>query len=151
MATSIRDEAIKLHLDNKGKLATKLKVPLENGQHLALAYTPGVAEPCKEIKANEDLSFELTLRGNSVAIITDGTRVLGLGPIGASQIVKSGLRSLAFGIAGSAVAILILLGLSLLLGPVSTLWQALGCCLLAGVPALLVTFGLAVAVKVPLA
>ena len=84
MTMTLRDEALKLHLDNNGKVATKLKVALENGHDLALAYTPGVAEPCKEIKENEDLSFDYTMRGNCVAIISDGTRVLGLGSIGAA-------------------------------------------------------------------
>lgn len=87
MTMTLRDEALKLHLDHNGKVATKLKVALENGHDLALAYTPGVAEPCKDIKENEDLSFDYTLRGNCVAIISDGTRVLGLGSIGAAAAI----------------------------------------------------------------
>ena len=82
MSGNIREAAMKLHRDNQGKLAVASKVPLKDRRDLSLAYTPGVAEPCKDIKANKDLSFELTCRGNMVAVATDGTRVLGLGDIG---------------------------------------------------------------------
>ena len=79
---TLRDEAIKLHLDNNGKIKVVSKVPNETRHDLSLAYTPGVAEPCKDIKENKDLSFEYTCRGNMIAVISDGTRVLGLGDIG---------------------------------------------------------------------
>lgn len=79
---TLREEALKLHLDNNGKIAVVSKVPIATRHDLALAYTPGVAEPCKDIKENKDLSFEYTCRGNMVAVISDGTRVLGLGDIG---------------------------------------------------------------------
>ncbi|UQT38934.1 hypothetical protein M5E89_10970 [Acidaminococcus intestini] len=75
----INAEALALHKKFHGKLEVRCKAPLENGHDLALAYTPGVAEPCRKIKENPDLSFEYTCRGNMVAVISDGTRVLGLG------------------------------------------------------------------------
>ena len=79
---NLNEESIKLHLDNNGKLAVASKVPVADRHDLAVAYTPGVAEPCRHIKENKELSFEYTCRGNMVAVISDGTRVLGLGDIG---------------------------------------------------------------------
>lgn len=78
----LREEALGLYRKTCGKLAIRSKVELKTRYDLSLAYTPGVAEPCKEIQANKDLSFELTCRGNMIAVISDGTRVLGLGDIG---------------------------------------------------------------------
>ena len=76
------EESLKLHAKLKGKLEVVPKVKIENKQDLSLAYTPGVAEPCLVINKDYDKSFELTGRGNLVAVITDGTAVLGLGDIG---------------------------------------------------------------------
>jgi len=74
--------ALKLHRKFKGKIEIKLKVPLRNARDLSLAYTPGVAEPCKEIKEDVTEVYEYTNKGNLVAIVTDGSAVLGLGNIG---------------------------------------------------------------------
>lgn len=79
---SIREDALKLHKDNKGKLEVKSKVPIKSKADLSLAYTPGVAEPCKEIHEDVDKVYEYTSKGNMIAIVSDGTAVLGLGDIG---------------------------------------------------------------------
>ncbi len=75
-------ESLKLHEQWKGKIEIVAKVPVKNKQDLSLAYTPGVAQPCLEIQKDYNKSFELTGRANTVAVITDGTAVLGLGDIG---------------------------------------------------------------------
>ncbi len=79
---SLREESLKLHRDNRGKLRIASKVAVADQQSLSLAYTPGVAEPCKEIFNNIDDVYQYTSKGNMVAIVTDGTAVLGLGDIG---------------------------------------------------------------------
>lgn len=76
-------ESLELHRKTKGKLEVISKVPLDNQKDLSLIYTPGVAEPCKEIAENEDMAYEYTSKGNMIAVISDGSAVLGLGNIGA--------------------------------------------------------------------
>ena len=76
--------ALQKHSEWRGKLDIALRAPIENDEDLAIAYTPGVAEPCLEIRKDEDLAYEYTGKGNLVAVITDGTAVLGLGDIGPS-------------------------------------------------------------------
>lgn len=76
-------EALDLHRTHRGKLEVKSKVPLATAKDLTLAYTPGVAAPCLEIKDDPDKIYDYTNRGNLVAVVTNGTAVLGLGDIGA--------------------------------------------------------------------
>lgn len=80
-------EALKIHEENKGKLAVVSKVPLKNKDDLSIAYTPGVAEPCKEIHKDSELVYKYTAKGNTVAVISDGSAVLGLGNIGAKAAI----------------------------------------------------------------
>jgi malate dehydrogenase (oxaloacetate-decarboxylating) len=79
---SLREDALKLHRDNRGKLEVVGKVEVKDRAGLSLAYTPGVAEPCKEIAKDPEKVYEYTVKGNMVAVVTDGTAVLGLGNIG---------------------------------------------------------------------
>lgn len=74
--------SLKLHEENKGKMEIALKCPLENKDDLSTAYTPGVAQPCIEIHNNPDDAYKYTLKQNTVAVVSDGTAVLGLGDIG---------------------------------------------------------------------
>ena len=75
-------ESLKKHFEWKGKIEVVSRVPVDGKEALSLAYTPGVAQPCLEIQKDEKLSYELTRRWNTVAVVTDGTAVLGLGDIG---------------------------------------------------------------------
>ncbi len=78
----IKEKALRLHYEWAGKLEIKSRTKVENSEALSLAYTPGVAEPCLEIEKDYMKSFELTRRHNLVAVVTDGSAVLGLGNIG---------------------------------------------------------------------
>lgn len=80
---SLRDDALEMHRENQGKLEVSPKVKVTNKEELSLAYSPGVAEPCKEIHENPRKVYEYTIKSNTVAVVTDGTAVLGLGNIGA--------------------------------------------------------------------
>ncbi|MBR5156924.1 MAG: NAD-dependent malic enzyme [Clostridia bacterium] len=77
-----KEMALKKHEEWQGKLEIGLRAELNNKDDLSVAYTPGVAEPCLKISENTDLSYKYTRRGNLVAVVTDGTAVLGLGDIG---------------------------------------------------------------------
>ena len=76
------ERSLELHETFKGKLAIVSKVPVRNADDLSIAYTPGVAEPCLRIAKNKDDVYKYTNRGNVVAVLSDGTSVLGLGDIG---------------------------------------------------------------------
>jgi len=79
---SIYEEALKMHKDNQGKISVKSKVAVRNKKDLSMAYSPGVAEPCREIEKNRSAIYDYTNRGNFVAVVSSGTAVLGLGDIG---------------------------------------------------------------------
>lgn len=79
---NLDEESLLVHKEHQGKMAIIPKAKLTDAHDLSVLYTPGVAEPCRKIKDDKDLSFAYTCRGNTVAVISDGTRVLGLGNIG---------------------------------------------------------------------
>ncbi|MDA5108261.1 MULTISPECIES: NAD(P)-dependent malic enzyme [Brevibacillus] len=80
--SNLREDALELHRKHRGKLEAVTKVPVRNARDLSLAYSPGVAEPCKEIFDDVSKVYDYTMKGNLVAVVSDGTAVLGLGNIG---------------------------------------------------------------------
>lgn len=80
--TNIQQESLNKHREWRGKLETTSKVPLRDARDLSLAYTPGVAQPCREIHANKGNAYLYTMKANTIAVVTDGSAVLGLGDIG---------------------------------------------------------------------
>ena len=80
--STIYEKSLQKHSEWKGKLEIKLKEPLNNKDDLSIAYTPGVAEPCKAISKDKNEVYNYTWKGNTIAVVTDGTAVLGLGDIG---------------------------------------------------------------------
>ena len=80
--SDLYEKALEKHAAWRGKITTELKMPLETRDDLSLAYTPGVAEPCRQIHKNPDDVYAYTWKGNTIAVVSDGTAVLGLGDIG---------------------------------------------------------------------
>ena len=78
----VNEEALKAHEEWNGKLSTEAKSKVDSREALAIAYTPGVAEPCKEIAKDKDLAYKYTWKANTIAVVSDGSAVLGLGNIG---------------------------------------------------------------------
>ena len=76
------EKALMLHEKWNGKLETVSKTPVKSREDLALAYTPGVAEPCKVIAEDKEMAYKYTMKANTVAVVSDGSAVLGLGNIG---------------------------------------------------------------------
>ena len=81
----IKQQALKKHEEWQGKIEVVSRTPVKNREQLSLAYTPGVAQPCLEIQKDINKSYELTRRHNLVAVITDGSAVLGLGILARRQ------------------------------------------------------------------
>ncbi|OOB79767.1 MAG: malate dehydrogenase [Epulopiscium sp. Nele67-Bin002] len=79
----LKEQALKLHEDNRGKIEVNSKIKIETKEDLSLAYSPGVAQPCLKIAENPDDVYKYTSKGNLVAVVSDGSAVLGLGNIGA--------------------------------------------------------------------
>lgn len=107
---SLRDDALEMHRENQGKLEITPNVKVTNKQQLSLAYSPGVAESCKEIHEDSRKVYEYTIKGNTVAVVTDGTAVLGLGNIGAEASIpvmegKAALFKSFAGINGVPIAL----------------------------------------------
>lgn len=107
---SLRDDALEMHRENQGKLEITPNVKVTNKQQLSLAYSPDVAEPCKEIHEDSRKVYEYTIKGNTVAVVTDGTAVLGLGNIGAEASIpvmegKAALFKSFAGINGVPIAL----------------------------------------------
>lgn len=108
---NIYEKSLKMHEENKGKISVESKVALKEKEDLSMAYTPGVAEPCRKINENPENVYKYTSKGNLVAVVTDGTAVLGLGDIGpmAGMPVMEG-KSLLFKEFGEVDAFPICLG-----------------------------------------
>ncbi|WP_275582016.1 NAD(P)-dependent malic enzyme [Bacillus ectoiniformans] len=92
----MKEKALALHKQYTGKLNVGIKMPVENSEDLSLIYSPGVAEPCNEIAIDEEKLYDYTIKGNFVAVVSDGSAVLGLGDIGpgASMPVMEGKSAL---------------------------------------------------------
>ena len=86
--SDVKEAALRLHKEHQGKIEVVSKVPLEKSRDLTLAYSPGVAEPCLAIKDDPEKIYDYTAKGNMVAVVTNGTAVLGLGNIGAGGISR---------------------------------------------------------------
>ena len=86
--SKLNDQALALHREHHGKIEMHSKVPLQKAKDLTLAYSPGVAAPCLEIQKDYNKIYDYTNKGNTVAVVTNGSAVLGLGNIGAGAIVS---------------------------------------------------------------
>ncbi|PTG29589.1 NAD-dependent malic enzyme [Staphylococcus capitis] len=107
---SLRDDALEMHKENQGKLEITPNIKVTNKEELSLAYSPGVAEPCKEIHEDSRKVYDYTIKANTVAVVTDGTAVLGLGNIGAEASIpvmegKAVLFKSFAGINGAPIAL----------------------------------------------
>lgn len=100
--SDVYTRALQLHKQHKGKLSVDCKIPVESSTDLSLVYSPGVAQPCIEIHQDSKQAYEYTIKGNLVAVVTDGTAVLGLGDIGpqAAMPVMEGKAALFKAFAG---------------------------------------------------